>query len=237
MLSTKNTLKKMVKLLGYELTKINQKEELLSSLLAEIYAKYSYYTMIPKSIFVENLRLCQRFNHIKGSIVECGVWRGGMIAALAEILGNDRNYYLFDSFEGLPEAKEIDGEAAKKWQKDKEGFMYHDNCKAKIDDVDKAMKLSGTKSYQIIQGWFYETLEDFYINEQIAILRLDADWYKSTIECLNFLYPKVAIGGLIILDDYYTWDGCSRALHDYLSTHSISSKIFQIEGNCYIVKT
>lgn len=214
------------------------KQDLNSVQFFQLYDKYSYYTMLSKSVFVENLKLCQSFSHIKGCIVECGVWRGGMIAAISEILGNDRKYFLFDSFEGLPEVQEIDGDAARNWQSDKEGPMYHNNCKAEIDYADKAMKISGTQNYQLVKGWFVESLSAFNTDEEIAILRLDADWYKSTMQCLNFLYPKVSKGGLIIVDDYYTWDGCSRAIHDYLSTHKLTDKIYQLnQCNCYIIKS
>jgi len=231
--SPKTTLKSALKLLGFELVKIKQEE----IQLAQSYEKYSNYTMIPKSTFIDNLKLCRNFKSIQGNIIECGVWRGGMIAAMAELLGNDRKYYLFDSFEGLPEVQEIDGEAAKKWQGNKEDPMYFDNCKAEIGYAEKAMKLAGVVNYQLVQGWFSETLPKFNVNEEIAILRLDGDWYDSIIQCLNYLYPAVAKGGLIILDDYYVWDGCSRAVHDYLGSHNLSDKIYQLDyNNCYIVK-
>jgi O-methyltransferase len=204
--------------------------------LTWIYNKYKKYTMIPKSTFLANLKLCWIYKDIPGAIVECGVWRGGMIAAISEILGNERNCYLFDSFEGLPEAKEIDGEAARKWQSDKVGAMYHNNCKAEDFYAQEAMNLAGCKNYQLVKGWFSETLPKFNPDQPIAILRLDADWYESTIQCLDFLYPKVAKGGIIILDDYYTWDGCSRALHDYLSKNSLDTKIRQLLDNCYLIK-
>jgi hypothetical protein len=192
--------------------------------------------MIPKQTFLDNLKLCHNFSNLKGCIIECGVWRGGMIAALSEILGQDRNYYLFDSFEGLPEAKQIDGDAAIKWQSNKEGLFYFDNCTAEISYAEEAMKLSGAKSYQIIKGWFSDTLPKFTPKQEIAVLRLDGDWYDSTMQCLTSLYPLVTKGGLIIVDDYYAWDGCSRAIHDYLSTHKLTDRIFQINGNCYIIK-
>lgn len=234
MLSPKTTLKSIRNLLGFELANTKQEEVQLS----QSYEKYGNYTMIPKSTFIKNLKLCNNFKNIKGSIIECGVWRGGMIAAMAELLGNDRKYYLFDSFEGLPEAQEIDGEAAKKWQENKEDPGYFDNCKAEICFAKEAMKLAGITNYQPIQGWFSETLPKFNVNEEIAILRLDGDWYESIIQCLNYLYPAVAKGGLIILDDYYVWDGCSRAVHNYLSSHNLPDRIYQLDqNNCYIVKS
>jgi O-methyltransferase len=69
-------------------------------------------------------------------------------------------------------------------------------------------------------------------------LRLDADWYKSTIECLNALYDSISSGGIIIIDDYYTWDGCTKAIHDFLSTRQLNLKIRQTRfgGVAFIVK-
>jgi O-methyltransferase len=233
MLNPKTTVKSTLNFLGFELTKISQEEVQFS----HVYEKYSNYTMIPESTFIKNLKLCNNFKNIQGSIIECGVWRGGMIAAIAELLGKDRKCYLFDSFEGLPEAQEIDGEAAKNWQKSKEDPMYFDNCKAEVCYAENAMRLAGVTSYQIVQGWFLETLPKFNANEEIAILRLDGDWYDSIMPCLKYLYPAVAKGGLIILDDYYIWDGCSRAVHDYLSSHNLPDRIHQLDdNNCYIVK-
>jgi O-methyltransferase len=234
MLSPKSTLKSALHFLGLELIKEDQ--EVLD--FSRIYEKYGDYTMIPKTTFIKNLKLCNDFRAIKGNVVECGVWRGGMIAAIAELLGNDRTYYLLDSFEGLPEAQKNDGEAAKQWQEDKEGLMYFDNCKAEVCYAEEAMKLADIKNYQTIKGWFSETLPKFNVNQEISILRLDGDWYDSILKCLNYLYPSVVKGGLIILDDYYVWDGCSRAVHDYLSSNNIPDRICQLDhNNCYIVKS
>jgi hypothetical protein len=68
--------------------------------------------MIPRNRFIENLQLTLNYKNQKGAIVECGVWKGGMIAAMAELSGNKNVYYLFDSFEGLPKVENIDGQEA-----------------------------------------------------------------------------------------------------------------------------
>lgn len=202
-----------------------------------LYKKYSNYTMMPESGFIKTLRLCTQFKHVDGCVVECGVWRGGMIAAIAESLGSNRCYYLFDSFEGLPQADEIDGLAALEWQRDKTGPNYHDNCTADISFAKEAMRISGSDKYEIIKGWFSDTLSSTTIEAEIAILRLDADWYESTAECLGSLYPNVKKGGIVIIDDYYVWDGCSKAVHDYLSKNQLSARIYQLDSSsCYILK-
>lgn len=203
-----------------------------------LYNRYKNFSMIPRTIFVDNLELCKKFSHINGCVIECGVWRGGMIAAMTEILGKNRNYYLFDSFEGLPEAKSIDGEKAKNWQNDTKSPYFFDNCKAEEKFAKKAMEISGVKKYFIHKGWFKDTLPNFIPESKIAILRLDGDWYESTMECLENLYKHVTEGGLMILDDYYSWDGCSKAMHDFLSKNKLADKIHQTKNNiCYLIKT
>lgn len=192
--------------------------------------------MIAPETYVRNLMVAEHFRDQAGMVVECGTWRGGMIAGIAELLGNAFSYQLFDSFEGLPPAKPIDGEAALQWQADVESPTYFDNCTADQASADTAMRLSGATHYSIYKGWFSETLPQLS-PQPIAILRLDADWYDSTMDCLTHLYPRVAVGGVVIIDDYYTWDGCTQAVHDYLSHNKICDRIRQFDDDvCFIVK-
>jgi O-methyltransferase len=193
--------------------------------------------MISRDTYVGNLSLASKVTGVPGCVVECGVWRGGMSAGMAAILGADRKYFLFDSFEGLPPAKEIDGAAALNWQLNKESPLYHDNCTAGEEFARRAMTLSGARSFQLVKGWFDKTLPSFQPPEPIALLRLDGDWYDSTMVCLNSLFERVAPGGLIILDDYHTWDGCSRALHDFLSQRSAPERIHSLDTICYLQKS
>ena len=101
---------------------------------------------------------------------------------------------------------------------------YLDNCTAAKADAIAAMELAGVR-YQIFKGWFNDTLPTFVPPEPIAILRLDGDWYDSTMTCLRHLAPHLAPEGIVILDDYGTWDGCSRAVHDYLSQTQSTARI------------
>jgi O-methyltransferase len=201
-----------------------------------LYNKYKEFTMIPLKQFVENLEVADKFKDLQGSVVECGVWRGGMSAAISELCGTSREYYLFDSFEGLPPANENDGKDAIDWQKNKDSKYYYDNCKAEIQYARTAMSMAGVKDAKLTQGWFNETLHTVDPGK-IAILRLDADWYDSTMTCLTEYYPKVVSGGLILIDDYNFWEGCSKAVHDYLSKNNLSDRIHQTaNGVAYIIK-
>tara|TARA_R110002049_G_scaffold175756_2_gene343053 strand:+ start:274 stop:963 length:690 start_codon:yes stop_codon:yes gene_type:complete len=187
-----------------------------------IASRFSEFTMTPIRTFADNLLLAESVREVKGCVVECGVWRGGMSAGIAATLGADRAYYLYDSFEGLPDPQEeLDGQKAIAWTKATDSKDYFDNCSASPDFAERAMNLAGATHFRLIQGWFENTLPTQAPDEPIALLRIDGDWYDSTMVCLENLFEKVVPGGLIIMDDYLIWDGCSRALHDYLSrTHS-----------------
>jgi O-methyltransferase len=203
--------------------------------LRPVYRKYRAFTMIDGPAYIKNLRIAHSFRHIPGCVIECGVWRGGMIAGFADVLGPDREYFLFDSFEGLPPAREIDGPAALRWQANTQSPRYHDNCKAAADDARIAMDLSAAAHFSLLKGWFDETIPPFSPPNPIAVLRLDADWYESTLTCLKYLYPHVAPGGVVIIDDYEPWDGCAQAVHEFLVTNTSSGvpRIRQYENSVY----
>ena len=206
--------------------------------LGQIFEKYSSFSMIKEGKYIENLQLIREFSHISGAVVECGVWKGGMIAGVAEILGCDRAYYLFDSFEGLPEAQTIDGDAAIKWQQDTESPIYFDNCAAPIEESKKAMLLSGATKTYFIKGWFSDTLPSQSIEGGIAILRLDGDWYESVKVPLDSFYKHLSLGGVVIIDDYATCFGSKKATDEFRVEHDISSPLISDgRGGAWFVKS
>jgi O-methyltransferase len=203
--------------------------------LLAVYEKYAKFTMIPQQDYLLNLQLAETVGAVDGAVVECGVWRGGMIAGIADLLGSSREYVLCDSFQGLPEAQPIDGPAALTWQSDTESPNYYDNCTAPVAEARAAMGLSPARRVRVVAGWFEKTLPGLRVDEGIALLRLDADWYDSTMACLDALYDRVVPGGLIIIDDYYTWDGCARAVHDFLARRSAATRVRQWANTvCYL---
>jgi len=228
----KKLIKKIAQLGGIDVTRYDKSRHRYR----ELYKKFGSYTMIPEGAFAANLDLASGFLNVEGCIVECGVWRGGMVAALAEIADPSKTVHLFDSFEGLPKATEIDGEAALAWQRDTRSKEYYNNCAAEVSFAVAAMKLAGRDNYKVHQGWFRDTLPK-YDGGPISILRLDGDWYESVKDCLEWLFPKVSTGGLVIIDDYYAWDGCTKAVHDYLSVSRAVSRIYQWRNEvAYIIK-
>jgi O-methyltransferase len=136
----------------------------------------------------------------------------------------------------LPPAQDVDGKAAIDWQQAKNAPGYHDNCSAGPEFAERAMRLAGIESFHLKKGWFEQTLPAFKPPAPIALLRLDGDWYDSTMVCLSHLFDFVTPGGLILLDDYYTWDGCARALHDFLSRRSAVERIQGLGAVCFLEK-
>lgn len=207
---------------------------LIESRFSRIYHKFRDFTMMPEESYVHTLQVAATAVGLEGCVVECGVWRGGTAAGLLSVLGTSRKLYLFDSFAGLPPAQQIDGKAAIEYQKNTGGPWYFNNCQAPPCYVEKALDLVGALDYEIRSGWFSDTLPQFHTSQPIAVLHLDADWYDSVFICLDYLFDSVAPGGVIIVDDYYVWDGCCRALHDYLSKRSAVERIRESGGVCYL---
>jgi O-methyltransferase len=198
--------------------------EIMRNRLRKTYLKYQRHTMIPEGTYIDNLELAAAVKGVGGCIIECGVWGGGMIAGIAEVLGPEREYFLFDSFQGLPPAQDIDGPAFKQWQANPEGPTYHDNCSTPRGEAEEAMRMSGASQYSLIEGWFEDTIPSFTVPDEIALLRLDADLYSSTRICLGHFVPHLAKGGIVVIDDYLTWEGCTRAVHEFLAAQPATAE-------------
>lgn len=188
----------------------------MSTDLAEVYDRYADFTVVPRVHYQGTLELATHAP-ASGAIVECGVWRGGMIAGIAEVLG-DRDYVLCDSFAGLPEPTAFDGPRTAAWYAangrmdnapERHAALAMDTALAHNPAIDP-------ERIAIVAGWFADTLPQLDLPEGIALLRLDADFHAATATCLDQLFPCVVDGGLIIVDDYYFLDGCAQALHQYL---------------------
>ncbi len=184
-------------------------------------------------------------NQIPGDIVECGVWRGGSMMAVAHTLlkekKSDRNLYLFDTFEGMPKPTDLDvsvdkrKNAKSKFEKTKKSEDSSDWCFASLNEVKKNIMKTGYSSEKIhfIKGKVENTLPE-YVPKQIALLRLDTDWYESTKHELIHLFPKLVSGGVLILDDYGHWEGAKKAIDEYISQNKIQILLNRIDETCRI---
>ena len=169
-------------------------------------------------------------NSIPGAFVECGTWRGGhpIIAAhtLLQMGCSDREIVVFDTFVGMPPPAECDvrledGHRAQDLLAAEPSLPGVNNiwCNASIEDVADGLLYTGypRDRVRLVKGLVEDTLEE-HAPEQISVLRLDTDWYESTAHEFRVLWPRVASGGVVIIDDYDWWGGCRRATDEYLAT-------------------
>jgi O-methyltransferase len=183
---------------------------------------------------------------VPGAIVECGVWKGGSMRAVARTLleagETETDLYLFDTFEGMSEPTDRDvmwtGERADVLlaQQSKDSHYW---ARASVDQVREVMyALPYPKSkIHFVQGKVEDTIPD-QAPDQIALLRLDTDWYESTKHELVHLYPRLVPGGVLILDDYGFWRGAGRAADEYFQENDPPPLLVRIdyEGRRVAVK-
>ncbi len=187
---------------------------------------------------------------VPGAFAECGVWRGGsvlaMILTLQELGTSDREVYLYDTFEGMTEPTErdtspIDPPALETWR-DAEGeqerpwSQLFDAETFNEDAVRRTLAQTGypRERLHLVPGPVEETLPSG-APEALALLRLDTDWYESTRHELDHLYPRLAEGGVLIIDDYGHWEGARRAVDEYFAAHGPGPMLTRIDYTGRIV--
>lgn len=168
--------------------------------------------------------------NVRGDLIETGVWRGGATIFMRAILRaynvNDRYVWVADSFQGLPVPNPI------KFPED-EGDRHHTvkELAISLEEVKGNFGKYDLLDDQVrfLKGWFSDTLPQAEIR-QLALIRLDGDMYESTMDALVNLYPKLSLGGYVIVDDWGAVDACRRAIEDYRTKHAISDEIHPIDG-------
>jgi O-methyltransferase len=183
---------------------------------------------------LDNLQYCLQTvleEGVQGDFIETGVWRGGacifMRGALEAYQDRSRKVWVADSFQGLPPPN------AASYAADK-GDLHHsyaDWLAISRDSVAANFSRYGLLDGQVqfLEGWFSDTLHKAPI-DTLAILRLDGDMYESTMQAISALYPKLSVGGFVIIDDYHLAP-CAKAIHDYRAQHAITAEIQDIDGN------
>jgi O-methyltransferase len=186
------------------------------------------YTLTPpERIFA----LCEAVKYvikagIEGSFVECGVWRGGSSLAIVRTLLSlgvtDRDLYLFDTFEYMPppgpEDVDILGVAASEYHEQFNSGAAYDPVYDFLpyDAVRDLFKNTGYpfERCHFVKGLVEDTIPD-QAPEKVSLLRLDTDYYQSTVHELEHLYPRIPSGGVLLIDDYGHFLGCRQAVDEY----------------------
>ena len=216
---------------GWELGRMADRQEQaladLSSADREIVARVNPFTM---TSLERRASLLGAVDHIvkhgiAGDMVECGVWRGGSMMAVALALmargDTSRHLYLYDTFEGMSEPtehdKSVSGESAQTQlaRTDRDHALW---AVAGFEDVQANLASTGYPAERIhyVKGKVEDTIPGT-LPQRIALLRLDTDWYESTRHELQHLYPRLQSQGVLIIDDYGHWQGARQAVDEYFA--------------------
>lgn len=216
---------------GYDLEKI-------STPYIKIVRKNTMLPFVNLVTLFEQAKYCEDIA-LSGDFVECGVWKGGATGLMALVNLNyssqRRTIHLFDAFseicapdttlDGLKAVKEVEDALGKNSfisgeMSPLKGIYDRFGGPGSLEEnkqlLEHSIKYPADKiQYHI--GWFQDTVPDTASKiDRIAILRLDGDWYASTKVCLDYLYDKVVDGGFIIVDDYGCYEGCKKAVDEFL---------------------
>lgn len=209
------------------------------SLFTNLFAQTREYTMTSKEVMFSTYQAARYVAQrgIAGDVVECGVWRGGsaLLAALTiqklaqaekrRWFGGtkpERKFWLYDTFEGMtvPTGRDvdIDGITARAYM---ETYADHGKwCYADEADVRRVFHSNGIadSDIKLVKGDVVSTLKQ-HKPDRIAMLRLDTDWYESTKVELETLFPRLSVGGVLIIDDYGHWEGAREAVDEYFANN------------------
>ncbi len=191
-------------------------------------------TSVPRVLAViEAVRYCET-RGIEGAFAECGVWRGGSVLAMLltlQELGAERDVWLYDTFEGMTAPTERDlsrfhKPALEIWREAiaQRRRPWPEFFAEEVFNEDAVRQTLATTGYpadrlHFVRGPVEQTLPK-HAPEQLALLRLDTDWYESTRHELHHLYPRLQDGGVLIVDDYGHWEGCRRAVDEYFTSEA-----------------
>lgn len=245
---TRKILRGLLRSTGYDVVRFNELPRDIEPLVAETIRVVKPYTLTSVQRLVALCDAVQYVvrNQIPGDIVECGVWKGGSMMAVARTLmqadDQSRHLYLFDTYEGMtpPSDKDISVQGASA-----SNLLHNEDkadpesvwCVAPLDEVRRVMDGVGYAPSKVhfIKGRVEETVP-LMAPEKISLLRLDTDWYESTRHEMEQLFPRLSKGGVLIIDDYGHWQGARQAIDEYIKENKLQILLHRIDktGRCAV---
>ena len=209
------------------------------------YFEYAYWNLCKEYTITSIERMKRLYNSVlevnraglTGDFVECGVYKGGsvMLMAMAQATFNrQRVIHLYDTFNGMTPPEDIDRDF-----NNVPAFVNFASyaCIYGLAKVKENLKQTNYPEDKLVYhvGDVLQTLLAD-LPEKISILRLDTDWYASTKDELEKLYPKLESGGILIVDDYGHWKGARKAVDEYFSQLGINPEFEQIDYTAVLHK-
>ena len=178
--------------------------------------------------------------NVPGDLVECGVWQGGssmvMALTLAALGDTSRKIHLYDTFAGMTRPGEVDRRARDgteqitRWRHFQRGD-HNEWCYASLAEVRTNMASTGYPADKLVfvEGKVEDTLPAG-APAAVALLRLDTDWYQSTRHELEHLYPRLSAGGVLVLDDYGSFEGARKAVDEYFAENGVGLYLHRVDS-------
>lgn len=169
-------------------------------------------------------------NNIEGDFIETGVWKGGACIYMKAVSKNalKNKVFVADSFCGVPPPD------TDRYAQDT-GDPHHtiDSLRISAERVKEYFKQYNCLDENVVflEGIFKDTLPQLDKDQKFSLVRLDGDMYSSTMDALDNLYPKLSVGGYIIIDDY-ALVRCKQAVTDYREKHKITEPLIQVDQDC-----
>jgi Macrocin-O-methyltransferase (TylF) len=206
------------------------------------YINGSAISMLPVARF-DHLRACIEDivdRDVPGDFIETGVWRGGATIFMRAVLRahgvTNRTVWVADSFEGLPEPDPEKFPIEAKMHGSAVMRKRYNHFAVSLEDVQRNFKAFGLldENVRFLKGWFRDTLPSAPITT-LALMRLDGDYYDSTMDSLTHLYDKLSPGGYAIIDDYGedTWTSCRQAVDEFRQRRGITEPMIRVDSKCY----
>ena len=211
------------------INKNNDKNEFIEKILL------NRFTLVSRERLENCYKHCKKFNNTNYSFVECGVAKGGSLAIMKVASGKNNKIFGFDSFEGMPP---VTNEDIDSYNKDDTTYWVgklNENGINSVYNTFNTLNLN-MNNVTLVKGFFQDTLqiqENIDNIGEIAVLRLDGDWYESTKICLEKLYDKVVDNGIIIIDDYGHFIGAKKATDEFRMKHSILTPLIKTDYTEY----
>lgn len=220
----KNFLQRIIRLTGFELHRVNARHAFWNddSDFVSLFTSVQQRTAIKEDRAFMLYQFARYARTIPGDAAQLGVWKGGSSKIIIQALsGTSKDLILFDTFKGLPveENSFSDGRTE-----------FRDTS---IEDVQAFLK---NEKITFAQGFFPDTATP-YMNSLFSFVYLDADLEESMKAGLDFFYPRLSMGGVIVCDDYgsHYWPGVKKAIDAFVKKEGIS--VIRTTGNqCVLFK-
>jgi asparagine synthase (glutamine-hydrolysing) len=190
--------------------------------------RFTYLSPNKLSMIASSCRRLRAAN-VQGLFLEAGCALGGSSILISKLKDQDQPFHVFDVFGMIPPPSSEDGaDVHERYDRIKSGgsegiggdtyYGYEDNLFDKVRNNFMRFGLTPEdNSIEMVQGLVQDTMN---INSPVAFAHVDVDWYEPVMHCLKQVVPNLASGGSIILDDYYDWSGCRKAVDEYFRTNS-----------------